>query len=258
VTSLRRRGVVVVAASVVAVLALAGCTAAPSTSPSPGKTGDLDLADQIIPASPTGAVTDQVAPASAANPTSIVGVLAWDAAGDGSPTALSHDHVAGPVHYVITPPVGGPHNAIWMNAGVYTKPIPSERAVHNLEHGAVWIAYRPSLPAAQVAALRAFVTRQTTIPEPSVAAGQANRYVDLSPWASDALPAPIVISSWGYQLRVTSPSDPRLQAFVDTFRHSKQYTPEYGAPVDGVPVQTGGRPAMDGGAVPNPPGAVTN
>ncbi len=42
-----------------------------------------------------------------------------------------------------------------------------------------------------------------------------------------------------------------LQAFIDTFRASRTYSPEYGAPVDGVPVRTGGRPAMDGGAVPD-------
>lgn len=249
--------VVLAAASVAVLLALAGCTAAPAPTSSAADAGGLDIADQIMPDAPAGTLTRQVAPAPAANPTSIHGLLAWDAAA-GSPSALSHDHVPGPVHYVITPPVGGPHNAVWMNAGVYTEPIPSERAVHNLEHGAVWITYRPSMPAAQVAALRAFVSKQSTIPEPSVAHGQANRYIDLSPWASDALPATIVISSWGYQLRLTSPSDPRLQAFVDTFRNSRTYTPEYGAPVDGVPVQTGGRPAMDGGVEPNPAGAVAN
>jgi Protein of unknown function (DUF3105) len=130
--------------------------------------------------------------------------------------------------------------------------------VHNLEHGAVWITYRPSLPASEVKTLTDFVGRQSLIDEPTAAAGQANRFIDLSPWADDKLPSPIVISSWGYQLQVTSPTDPRLQKFVDTFRHSKTYTPEYGAAVDGVPIQTGGRAAEFGGVKPNPAGAVPN
>jgi hypothetical protein len=40
-------------------------------------------------------------------------------------------------------------------------------------------------------------------------------------------------------MRVPSASGPRLQRFIDTFRHSQKYTPEYGAPVDGIPVQIG-------------------
>jgi hypothetical protein len=219
---------------------------------------------QIIPATPTGAVTVQQKPTRVANKSGISGVLAWDTTGwpgDGTAHAgaLEHDHVAGPVQYAVLPPVGGPHNAIWMNAGVYTKPIPSDRAVHNLEHGAVWITYNPNLPAAELTKLTAFVTKQSMISESASASGvadQANRYIDLSPWASNALPSPIVISAWGYQLRVTSATDPRLQQFVDKFRHNATYSPEFGAAVDGVPIQTGGRPALDGSKQPSPAGAA--
>ena len=216
--------------------------------------------NQIVPAAVSGETTVEPAPASVDNPTDITGLLAWDTAGypgPGTPGSgtLGHDHVPGPVTYAVTPPVGGPHNGIWMNAGVYTEPVPSERAVHNLEHGAVWITYRPSLPAGQVAQLVDFFKKQSMIDEPSDQ-GRTNRFVDLSPWADDSLPSPIVISSWGYQLRVTSPTDPRLQQFVDTFRHSKTYSPEYGSPVDGIPVQTGGQPAINGSSQPNPAGSA--
>ncbi len=131
--------------------------------------------------------------------------------------------------------------------------------MHNLEHGAVWITYDPDLAKSKVAALTAFAGKQSVVDEPESTvqiAGDGNRYLDLSPWATNSLPSPIVISSWGYQLRVTSPTDPRLQQFVDTFRNSKTYTPEYGSPVDGVPVQTGGRAAEDGGTRANPVGSA--
>jgi hypothetical protein len=215
---------------------------------------------QIVPAAPTGPTTVQTAPAQVKNPTNIKGVLAWNTAGypgPGTTTSgtITHDHVTGPVTYAVTPPVGGPHNAIWMNAGVYTKPVPSERAVHNLEHGAVWITYRPNLPASQVAQLVDFFKRQSMISEPQDG-GRSNRYVDVTPWASNALPSPIVISSWGYQLRVKSPTDPRLQQFVDTFRHSQTYAPEYGSPEDGIPVETGGQPAINGSSQANPAGSA--
>jgi len=142
--------------------------------------------------------------------------------------ALAHDHVTGPVTYSVTPPVGGQHNATWMNCGVYDQPVPSERAVHNLEHGAIWITYRPSLPQSEVSQLRAFVEKQTMV---SSAEGAPSRYMDLTPYPG--LPSPIVVSSWGFQLKVSSPADPRLQQFVNTFRASPKYTPEYGGACTG-------------------------
>jgi hypothetical protein len=220
------------------------------------KTADqLDVGQQVIPSTPSGQTTQQVKPSLVKNPTDIKGVIAYntgDYPGPGTPgaDALSHDHVQGPVAYAVTPPVGGPHNPVWMNAGVYTKPIPSERAVHNLEHGVVWITYRPDLPSSQVNQLVDLFKKQSMIAEPQDG-GRSNRFMDLSPWADDNLPAPIVISSWGYQLRVQSASDPRLQQFIDTFRHNQKYSPEYGAAVDGIPVQTGGSPALNGSSQPN-------
>ncbi len=183
---------------------------------------------------PVAAGVPDVQPAAlvVANPSGIPGVVAYDTTGwpaerhDGPASrALPHAHVPGPVAYSVTPPVGGDHNAIWLDCGVYDRPVPAERAVHDLEHGAVWITYRSSLPAREVAALRAFEAHQ------SLVGATGSRYVDLSPYPG--LSSPIVISSWGFQLRVTSPSDPRLQRFVDTFRSSPTFSPEYGGECSG-------------------------
>ena len=214
---------------------------------------------QILPSAvTTGQTTVQPKPATVPNTTGIDGVVAYDtkgypAPGDADSGTLGHDHVTGPVQYAVLPPVGGPHNPVWMNAGVYDKPVPNEHAVHDLEHGAVWITYRPNLPAKQVQQLQDLVGKQSMIDEGGT---NENRYMDLSPWADNSLPAPIVVSSWGYQLKVDSPTDKRIQQFIDKFRHNKTYTPEYGAAVDGIPVQTGGQPTLYGSKFANPAGTA--
>jgi hypothetical protein len=190
---------------------------------------------EVMPPAVSGTTTTQPAALTVSNTTGISGVVAydttgWPAASHNGPAsqALGHDHVPGPVTYSVTPPVGGAHNATWMNCGVYDQPVPNERAVHNLEHGAVWITYSPSLPASQVSQLRSFFSRQSVL-NPTGAGG--SRYLDLTPYPG--LSSPIVVSSWGFQLRLTSPTDPRLQQFVTKFRASQQYTPEYGGACTG-------------------------
>jgi hypothetical protein len=138
-------------------------------------------------------------------------------------SGLTRNHVTGTVNYAQTPPVGGDHDPTWLNCGIYTSPVRNENAVHDLEHGAVWITYQPSLAKAQVDKLTTYARGQT--------------YLDLTPYPG--LPAPIVASAWGKQLRLTSASDPRLTAFVKKYKQGVQ-TPEPGAPC------TGGTGSPDG------------
>lgn len=111
---------------------------------------------------------------------------------------LARDHVTKPVAFQQTPPAGGPHASVWQNCGIYTSPVPSENAVHSLEHGAFWITYQPDLPANQVSELRADVTGQP--------------YGMLSPYLG--LPAPVVATVWGIQLKVQTAADPEFKAFI--------------------------------------------
>ncbi|AZZ52678.1 hypothetical protein C1I64_11915 [Rathayibacter festucae DSM 15932] len=124
-------------------------------------------------------------------------------------------HVAGTVDYEQTPPAGGPHNAVWMNCGVYNEPVPNENAVHDLEHGAVWATYDPSLPQSEVDALIA------AMPE---------TYAVVSPY--EGLDSPIVLSAWDAQVAIDSPEDPRIDAFIERFWQSST-APEPGAPCTG-------------------------
>ena len=55
----------------------------------------------------------------------------------------SRNHVDQDIDYPQSPPIGGDHNPVWQNCGVYRDPVLDEMAVHSLEHGAVWITYRP-------------------------------------------------------------------------------------------------------------------
>lgn len=128
---------------------------------------------------------------------------------------VKQGHVETPVTYAQTPPAGGEHSPVWLNCGVYDKPVPNENAVHSLEHGAVWVTYRPDLPKADVDKLK------SSIPD---------TYMVLSPYPD--LPAPVVASAWGKQLRLTGADDPRLKEFIREYRLGPQ-TPEPGAACTG-------------------------
>jgi hypothetical protein len=124
-------------------------------------------------------------------------------------------HVQGNLTYDATPPVGGNHSQYWADCTgtVYPEAIANENAVHMLEHGAVWITYKPGLPATDVAALSLLVNGRD---------GMA-----MSPYPD--LAVPISIQSWGYQLTVDSPTDPRIAKFVEALLRNPKTTPEYGA-----------------------------
>lgn len=126
---------------------------------------------------------------------------------------LKRDHTTEPVVYGQNPPVGGPHDPEWQPCGVYTEPIATERGVHSMEHGAVWVTYSPDLPATEVDAIAA------------LASGRS--HVLVSPYVG--LPAPIVASAWGEQLQLQQADDPRLAAFILYYEQGPQ-TPEPGVP----------------------------
>jgi hypothetical protein len=114
------------------------------------------------------------------------------------------NHQKGPLKYDVLPPVAGPHNDAWQNCmgDVYTAPIANEHAVHSLEHGTIWITYRPGLPADQVAKLKSKVEGQTKMM--------------LSPF--EGLDKPISLQAWGFQLKVDNADDGRIDDFIKTLR----------------------------------------
>jgi hypothetical protein len=109
-------------------------------------------------------------------------------------------HQEGTIAYPMSPPAGGPHNPAWQRCmgDVYDAQIASEHAVHSMEHGAVWVTYRPDLPKDQIDALAAKV--------------RGNDYLLMSPFPG--LDKPISLQAWGYQLKVNSASDKRIDEFI--------------------------------------------
>ncbi|GAA1155561.1 DUF3105 domain-containing protein [Nocardioides aquiterrae] len=110
---------------------------------------------------------------------------------------LEVTHTPGDVDYPQSPPVGGPHAPVWLDCGVYDEPVRDENAVHDLEHGSVWITYDPDA-GVDVAAL------EEALPQNGL----------LSPY--DGLDAPVVVTVWGRQLELDGADDPRLELFIDT------------------------------------------
>ena len=79
-----------------------------------------------------------------------------------------------------------------------------------LEHGAVWITYKPGLAADQVATLAKLVT--------GVDRMAMSPYPDLK--------TNISLQAWDYQLFVDSASDPRIQEFILALKFNPKTTPE--------------------------------
>ena len=134
---------------------------------------------------------------------------------------LDRSHTTDDVTYEQNPPAGGAHAPVWLACGVYDEIVRDEVAVHDLEHGSVWITHDPELSGADLAALA------DLLPDNAI----------MSP--REDLPSPVVVTVWGAQLQLDGTDDPRLGLFLE------EYGDGHTAPEFGVSCQ-GGTPAPDG------------
>jgi len=128
----------------------------------------------------------------------------------------SQNHVPGCVDYAVSPPIGGEHNPVWSTCGFYIAAVPNEHAVHDLEHGAVWIAFGVDVGNPALDTIRAEVAKSP--------------FILASPYPG--LGSKVVLSAWTRQLTLTSVTDPRFKRFISTYLQGPQ-TPELGAPCEG-------------------------
>lgn len=63
-------------------------------------------------------------------------------------------------NYNSNPPTSGEHYAETVPRGVHDEEFPDERLVHNLEHGEIWISYKPGISETAIETLRN-ITRDT-------------------------------------------------------------------------------------------------
>lgn len=126
-------------------------------------------------------------------------------------TGLTNKHTQDPVDYPTYPPMGGDHFPVWWTCGFYDTVLADEPAVHSLEHGSVWIAYRPDADDAAVATMKQLVAD--------------NDHILASPYPG--LRAPFVLTAWQRQLDLDSLDDPRVQQFLDAYLNAGE-APEPG------------------------------
>ena len=143
-------------------------------------------------------------------------------------------HIDGHLEYAIAPPAGGNHNTLWTtcNGVVYDSPVPNEHAVHSLEHGAIWFTYNPDLVTdEQISSLESKVT--------------GIDYTFMTPYPGQE--APMMLTTWGYQLVIDSPDDERIKAFTSKYRLTSSREP--GASCSGGTDITGDTPISGPGGM---------
>ena len=134
-------------------------------------------------------------------------------------------HTTDDVTYPQDPPAGGAHAPIWLDCGVYDEPVRDENAVHDLEHGTVWITHDPDLSADDVED-----ARRSSCPT----TGSCRRATDL--------PSPVVVTVWGAQLQLDGADDERLGLFLEEYGDGHT-APEFGVSCQGgTPDPTGALP----------------
>jgi len=140
------------------------------------------------------------------------------------------NHIQGRHTYPVDPPAGGVHSPIWQNCmgDIYPAEIAKEQATHSLEHGAVWVTYRPGLPQDQIDRL---ANRVRDVP-----------YLFLSPYPG--LDRPISLQAWGYQLKLDRAEDTRIDAFIKALRINATQEPQASC-ANGI-TDTGAEPVQVG------------
>lgn len=118
------------------------------------------------------------------------------------------EHVAPghPHEYNSNPPTSGPHFASTAEWGIYKDELPDETLIHNLEHGGIWISYKPDI-------------------NPEIKKKLENFY---DKWGRKVIVAPrakndsdIALVAWNHldKFSASEYSDERIDKFIKAFRN---------------------------------------
>ena len=120
--------------------------------------------------------------------------------------AQGREHIAtGATHpdYSSDPPTGGWHYDTTAQAGIYDKELPDEQLIHNLEHGHVWLSYRPDLDPAVIDKLA------------EIAKSYGSKII-MAPRSKNT--SPIALASWEYLLKLESFDQLQVEGFIKAHR----------------------------------------
>lgn len=106
--------------------------------------------------------------------------------------------------YNSDPPTSGPHYPTPTKNGVHDEPIADETLIHNMEHGYVWISYRPDVSDDIKNKLKKFVQDD-------------DWKMVLAPRAQND--APIALASWGRNLKLSDYDEDQIKKFRDSYRN---------------------------------------
>jgi hypothetical protein len=116
------------------------------------------------------------------------------------------DHIdVGAEHpaYNSNPPTSGWHYAQPAQSGIYDTPFPDEQLIHNLEHGHIWIAYKPNLAPDQIEKLA------------TLAKDYGSKIIMVPREANDT---PIAFVAWQHLLKMDTLDEAQARLFIEGLR----------------------------------------
>jgi len=131
--------------------------------------------------------------------------------------AQTRQHIAmGATHpdYNSDPPTGGWHYGNSVQTGIYDKEFADEQTIHNMEHGHVWITYRPDLD-------------KETIEKLADIAKSYGSKIIMAPRAKNSVP--IALAAWEYLLKLDNFDGSQITGFIKTHRgKGPENVPDFG------------------------------
>ncbi|MBI3342209.1 DUF3105 domain-containing protein [Candidatus Curtissbacteria bacterium] len=117
------------------------------------------------------------------------------------------------------PPTSGNHWPAPAKNGVYDKQLPDEQLIHNMEHGYIWVSYKPCSPTPEA----------TASPTPGVCASddvvkQLKGIVEADSWKMVLEPrgrddGMIALAAWGRLLNLDNADYSKVKDFIKTYRN---------------------------------------